>query len=73
MFEPNTHHLRRVMLEGVAKGSPTEVVSTVARMRSRGHTYGKIASMFGPRQSCPSHLLPLIDRIALFASVEPVV
>ena len=71
MFEPNTHHLRRVMLEGVAKGSPDEVLATVNRMRGRGHSYRRIVDFFGPRPSCPTHLLALYDRIVLFASIEP--
>lgn len=71
MFEPNTHHLQRVMLEGVAKGSPDEVVVMVSRMRGRGHSYRRIASMFGPRPCCPPDLLPVYDRVVLFASLEP--
>ena len=72
MFEPNTHLLRRAMLEGVARRNPDEVVAMVGRMRGRGHSYRKILRMFGPRPSCPSHLHPLYDRVELFASLEPV-
>jgi len=70
LFQPNTELVRRTLLEGVASRSPDDVVAMVARARSRGISYERIAAWLGPRAGCPPQLIPIRERLELLASVE---
>ena len=69
-FEPSTRTVRRGLLEGVARQRPEEVEAMVTALRGRGKSWTEIDAWLGPRASCPRRLVPLRERVALFASLE---